>query len=269
MPDDDVVVPPAPGDTAGQQPDAELSPAALAVAKARAAAQRAAERAAAARARADAEEARRADAADAHEASVRTWSGPVDDVPVAPAVAVGRDDDALATPGTVRDVAELPDPVQVAREALARAKLAARERGLRPGMQRRRVLDDAVRSGPRKDGRDPQLLASATSGLVRDRGWAQAVSVGGVVGRWREIAGDQVADHCEPVTFQDRVLVVQASSTAWATQLTLLTPTILAKIAEAVGDGVVDELHVRGPVGRSFVKGPRRVPGRGPRDTWG
>jgi predicted nucleic acid-binding Zn ribbon protein len=32
---------------------------------------------------------------------------------------------------------------------------------------------------------------------------------------------------------------------------------------------VVREIHVLGPAGPGFKRGPRSVPGRGPRDTWG
>jgi predicted nucleic acid-binding Zn ribbon protein len=44
---------------------------------------------------------------------------------------------------------------------------------------------------------------------------------------------------------------------------------LLAKIAAAVGDGVVTSLKVTGPAAPSWRKGPRRVAGRGPRDTYG
>ncbi|WP_245885799.1 DUF721 domain-containing protein [Xylanimonas oleitrophica] len=106
--------------------------------------------------------------------------------------------------------------------------------------------------------------------LLRDKGWNEDVSVGGVIGRWREVVGEQVADHCVPETFEDKVLVVRASSTAWATQVRLLVPTLLRRLAEEVGEGVVEEVKVLGPQGPGFGRGPRSVRGgRGPRDTWG
>lgn len=67
----------------------------------------------------------------------------------------------------------------------------------------------------------------------------------------------------------DGELTVQADSTAWATQLRLLQRQLLAKIAAGVGDGVVKRLRVQGPTAPSWRHGPRRVPGRGPRDTYG
>ena len=81
--------------------------------------------------------------------------------------------------------------------------------------------------------------------------------------------GDQVADHCEPETFEDKVLVVRADSTAWATQVQLLAPRLLERLAQEVGEGVVETVTVLGPAGPSFRRGKRSVRGRGPRDTWG
>jgi predicted nucleic acid-binding Zn ribbon protein len=43
----------------------------------------------------------------------------------------------------------------------------------------------------------------------------------------------------------------------------------LRRLTDDVGEDVVREVHVVGPVGRGFKRGPRSVPGRGPRDTWG
>jgi predicted nucleic acid-binding Zn ribbon protein len=42
-----------------------------------------------------------------------------------------------------------------------------------------------------------------------------------------------------------------------------------ARLAERVGPGVVESIVVRGPVQADWRKGPRRVRGRGPRDTYG
>ncbi len=175
-----------------------------------------------------------------------------------------------ATGLPVGHVVELTPASEVARQALNRAKAAARAKGLRPGQEpRRRVLADPPTSGARPGGRDPQLLGDVVARLLRERDWVSDVSVGGVVGRWREVVGDQVADHCEPETFEDKVLVVRADSTAWATQVRLLAPQLLQRLAAEVGEGVVETVTVLGPAGPSFRRGKRSVRGPGPRDTWG
>jgi len=71
------------------------------------------------------------------------------------------------------------------------------------------------------------------------------------------------------VTLRDGLLSVEAESTAWATQIRLLAPRLLARIAEVAGSGVVTRLTVHGPAGPSWRHGRLRVPGRGPRDTYG
>ncbi|MCA5894127.1 DciA family protein [Isoptericola sp. NEAU-Y5] len=170
----------------------------------------------------------------------------------------------------VGDRTDLTPAVEVAREALNRAKAAARAKGLRPGSPARRSpLVEPRYSGKGPGARDPQLLSDVIGRLLRDKGWTSDVSVGGVIGRWREVVGDQVADHCEPETFEDKVLVVRADSTAWATQVRLLVPTLLRRLSEEVGEGVVEQVTVLGPAGPGFRKGRRSVRGPGPRDTYG
>lgn len=175
----------------------------------------------------------------------------------------------------LRPVAEslgLTPAAEVSRAALNRAKAAAVARGLRPGAPIRRIgapPPTERRSGPGRDGRDPALLGDTLARLATERGWSTELSVGGVIGRWRSVVGDQVADHCTPETFEDGLLMVRTDSTAWAANLRLLVPQLLVRLEEEVGRDVVREVKVLGPTGPGWVKGPRRVAGRGPRDTYG
>lgn len=90
-----------------------------------------------------------------------------------------------------------------------------------------------------------------------------------MLGSWARVVGDDIASHATPTTLRDKVLHVSAESTAWATQLRMMQAQILAKIAAAVGHGVVEELRITGPTAPSWRKGERHVRGRGPRDTYG
>ncbi|WP_402463803.1 DUF721 domain-containing protein [Isoptericola aurantiacus] len=191
----------------------------------------------------------------------------------------GRDDDAAPDvgpdasrdPRPVVERTELTPAAEVAREALNRAKAAARARGLRPGSPARRSPLAEPRRDPGKGpgARDPRLVSDVVSRLLREKGWTEEVSVGGVVGRWSEVVGAQVAQHCTPETFEDKVLVVRADSTAWATQVRLLLPTLQRRLDEEVGEGVVERITVLGPSGPSFRRGRRSVRGPGPGDTYG
>jgi predicted nucleic acid-binding Zn ribbon protein len=166
-----------------------------------------------------------------------------------------------------------------ARSALARARAAARAKGLRPGVsavnaaklagRRARLAGESRFSTAGSDARDPQLFGATLDRIVGERGWTTEVAVGGVVGRWAEVVGPDLAAHVTPESFEDGVLLVRADSTAWATQVRLLGPTLLRRLAEELGEGVVERVTVGGPAGPSWRKGMRRVPGRGPRDTYG
>ncbi|NVN49413.1 DUF721 family protein [Mycolicibacterium hippocampi] len=184
----------------------------------------------------------------------------------------GEDDDPVGPPP---DLARMKG-MDLVRRTLEEARGAARTQGKNVGRGRtsaapRRVAGNSRRrwSGPGPDGRDPQLLGAATSDLARNRGWNGRVAEGSVFGRWRSVVGDQIAAHATPTSLNEGVLTVSAESTAWATQLRMVQAQLLAKIAAAVGDGVVTSLKIVGPVGPSWKKGPYRVPGRGPRDTYG
>ena len=201
-------------------------------------------------------------------------STPEDEGPEDQTSTTGTDDDETDRPvlpddRPVSEIIELKAPGDVAREALNRARAAAKAKGLYPGAQRRRILAEPRRSGPGKDGRDPKLFAETLSAFLEQRGWVQEVSVGGVIGRWREVVGDDIADHCEPLTFENGILTVRASSTAWATQIRLLVPQLLGVLEREVGQDVVQTIAVQGPTGPGFGKGFRSVQGRGARDTYG
>jgi predicted nucleic acid-binding Zn ribbon protein len=112
-------------------------------------------------------------------------------------------------------------------------------------------------------------VGDAVQGLVDHRQWRQPLSIGTIVAVWPRVVGPEVAAHTEPESVADGVLVVRADSTAWATQLRLLTTAIAARLAEELGDDGITGVSVRGPNAPPWSKGPRRVKGRGPRDTYG
>lgn len=104
---------------------------------------------------------------------------------------------------------------------------------------------------------------------MTDRGWQVDVAVGSVIGRWPQIVGPDVAEHVTPVSFQQGVLTLRAESTAWATQMRLLSSVLLGRLEQEVGAGTVTEIRVTGPSAPSWSKGRLRAEGRGPRDTYG
>lgn len=165
-----------------------------------------------------------------------------------------------------------PSGIDLARTMLAQAKADARAKGVRAGQRkavRRGDTSGQPRSGAHPDDRDPQPLGRSVERLVAERGWETEVAVGGVIGRWDLIVGEEVAAHCAPESYEEAVLVVRADSTAWATQVRLLAPTLVARLNAECGQGSVTRVHVLGPGRPSWRKGALHVRGRGPRDTYG
>ncbi|HEX5540637.1 MAG TPA: DciA family protein [Micromonospora sp.] len=124
-------------------------------------------------------------------------------------------------------------------------------------------------SGPGPDPRDPQPVGVVLARLMKARGWQQPAAEATVFGAWERVVGPDIARHSRPVKLDNGELTVEAESTAWATQLRLLAGSLLRRIAAEVGHNVVQKLHIHGPAAPSWSRGPRRVRGPGPRDTYG
>jgi predicted nucleic acid-binding Zn ribbon protein len=156
-------------------------------------------------------------------------------------------------------------PTDAARRLLARARRAKPA----PVRRQRRTSVEQTWSGAGPDPRDPAALGDAVGELVRDRDWSRTLTAAGLLPRWEQIVGSDIAAHCRPERLEAGELAVIAESTAWATQLRLMSPQVLARIAAEVGPDIVRRLKVRGPTAPDWRHGPLRVTGRGPRDTYG
>ena len=185
---------------------------------------------------------------------------------------MNRDKDGGLQPG--RD----PDEIDAAQAALNRMREAAAARGeIRRkappagGNQKPRTSAQGTRgfSQFHSTGRDPLGLGKVVGRLVAERGWTSPVAVGSVMAEWPALVGPEIAAHCTPESFTDTTLHVRCDSTAWATQLRLLSMSLLEKFRTELGDGVVTSIHVLGPAAPNWRKGGRSVNGRGPRDTYG
>ena len=156
--------------------------------------------------------------------------------------------------------------------ALALTRATARLGG-RPARRRRpqgATPPEGRASAAHPDDRDPQLVDATLGRLVAERGWALELKVHGLFGRWDALVGAEVAQHSTPESFADGRLLVRTDSTAWATQLRLLAPTIVRRLNDELGPGTVTALEVVGPHLPTWKKGRRSVrDGRGPRDTYG
>ncbi len=133
-----------------------------------------------------------------------------------------------------------------------------------PGSQRRRYAVEPVFGG-----RDPEGLGKVFNRMLAERGWNSPVAVGSVLARWDELVGSEISAHCRPESFDGSTVLVRCDSTAWATQLRLISPDVLRRFEVELGRGVVTRISVIGPSAPNWRKGGRSVKGRGPRDTYG
>lgn len=162
----------------------------------------------------------------------------------------GGTDDQLHPPRSGADLA---------RQALQQAKADARRRGVTPGRSRGNGTGDRQR-GASSPGHDPLSLGGAIEELVSERGWEVQASVASVFARWPDIVGAELAAHARPQSFDDGVLVVVADSAAWATQVRLLSGTLVQRVHEVLGDTAVRHVRVYGP-GKGDSTGGRGISG--------
>ncbi len=169
---------------------------------------------------------------------------------------------------------ETVDAAAQAREAMKRARKAARGQGSGRRAGRRSGGKQAGRrSGvdpvPYGRGREPVSIGDEIPEFTERMGWTEQIEIASIGARWEEIVGEDIARHCTVVSFDDGVLTLQASSTAWAEQLRVVSGKIRSRVNGEIGRPVVSTIRIQRPSTRSWTKGPRSVRGRGPRDTYG
>jgi len=171
-----------------------------------------------------------------------------------------------------------PSGPDLAHRALAEAKAAAVRARLSPSEEERmraaaaRGVRRREQAGQRRGGKggDPVPFGAAINALLAARGWQGDAQVAAVMGRWDSLVGEALADKCAPVSLTDGELLMSAVSTAWATQLRLMTGQLKERLNAELGAGAVTSIRVQGPSGGPRRSGAWRVSGgRGPRDTYG
>lgn len=168
------------------------------------------------------------------------------------------------------ETAREPGPEPDVDIAAADAASAALRRATRSTSPTRKKKPNSRRTGSQySDARDPQPLSQALERLVEEQGWQDQSAVAVLMGEWDQIVGRDIAAHVRPVSFSDGELRLEAESTAWATQVRLLLPQVHRAVDDRVGKGVVAAIRITGPQAPTWTAGPRRVKGRGPRDTYG
>ncbi len=143
------------------------------------------------------------------------------------------------------------------------------EPGSRSADARKRKVKKEGSTVPFGQDRDPHGLNDVIDTLASRMGWTSPLARSDLLSSWIAIAGAETAEHSTPVAITDGVLTVQCDSTAWATQLRLMRTTIMTHILTTYPDAGISSIRFEGPNAPSWKRGPRSIPGRGPRDTYG
>ena len=124
-------------------------------------------------------------------------------------------------------------------------------------------------SQPFDPGREPLGLSGAITSLAEELGWSSPLAKSELLAAWGDVVGEETAKHSDPAGIEGGVLTVRCESTSWATQLRLLRGELLLHIQERYPEAGVESMRFIGPDVPSWKRGPRSIPGRGPRDTYG
>ncbi len=135
--------------------------------------------------------------------------------------------------------------------------------------RRRRAARTEGGTTPFGTGRDPVGLGDVVDAVARTLGWNSPLARGELLTAWPELVGVDTAAHSHPAGIEEGVLIVECDSTAWATQLRIMRAEILTTIVQRYPEANVTAIRFIGPGAPSWKRGPRSVPGRGPRDTYG
>jgi predicted nucleic acid-binding Zn ribbon protein len=118
-------------------------------------------------------------------------------------------------------------------------------------------------------GRDPRGLGDTLNSLTQSLGWNSPLAQSELLVSWSDLAGEETAKHSSPAGIDEGILTVSCESTAWATQLRMMRVEIMNHIISKFPEAGIESIRFQGPNAPSWKKGPRSIPGRGPRDTYG
>ncbi|MCU1527366.1 MAG: hypothetical protein JWP75_1129 [Frondihabitans sp.] len=134
---------------------------------------------------------------------------------------------------------------------------------------RRRIARAGAPSQPFGSGRDPRGISDVILGVTTELGWNSTLAQSDLMAAWPQIVGEDLSGHSTLVAIEDGTLTVQCESTAWATQLRLMRAQVTTAIITTYPEAGIESIRFLGPNTPTWKRGPRSVPGRGPRDTYG
>jgi predicted nucleic acid-binding Zn ribbon protein len=115
-------------------------------------------------------------------------------------------------------------------DPLTRTSGGGRDHGSRP------ARDPAVDT--------PTPIGAIAEQLVTRREWRRRLEGSQIHALWERIAGQAVAEHVRPVRLLGGVLVLEADSGAWATQVRYLTQGLAERANAELGADLVERIQI-------------------------
>lgn len=129
----------------------------------------------------------------------------------------------------------------LARQALAAARAAAKTRPAEPARKTRRMVRDS-----RTGGRDPIGLGGILERLTAEQGWKESIGGGELIDRWTQICPTELATTVQPVGYdaEHGLLTLRPSSAAYATQIRLFERQLAKHLNDRLGRPAVRKIRV-------------------------
>ncbi|TVP42442.1 MAG: DUF721 domain-containing protein [Gemmatimonadales bacterium] len=97
---------------------------------------------------------------------------------------------------------------------------------------------DRSRGGDRGMGKVDEVLG----GLLRNLGIHEEVARQGVLERWADVVGEQIAEVTRARSVSRGILFVEVRSSAWITELNLMRHELMTRLNAGAGDGRVERI---------------------------
>lgn len=87
-------------------------------------------------------------------------------------------------------------------------------------------------------------IGEVLDGLLRERLFARGLPIGRLASEWSSVVGPRLAADTAPVSLEQGVLIVAASTGPWGAQARFLAEEIQRKANECLGGETVSRVHV-------------------------
>jgi len=87
-------------------------------------------------------------------------------------------------------------------------------------------------------------IGEIVDGLLRERAFARGMPIGHLVADWAAVVGPRLAAESAPVTLENGILVVAASTGPWGAQVRFLGDQIRERVNAALGAGSVAKVQI-------------------------